>query len=194
MVGADAVEDEAVDEQHAAGGHGHGNSLVDNTGIDDPGLLVDVVQVVDAGQQVGTGYELGAAVVEVGFFEVEDDGGQRLGPLGDVAVEAVGVLGSEVEGGVIVAVFDDFDIGAQDGFERVEDREAGGDLAEDGVIASHDLGEAHGGAVGAADDGLDFVFEVGPDSGFEVFYGFSGERVRQFEETVVAEKADLFWR
>ncbi len=92
VVGADAVEDEAVDEQHAAGGHGHGNSLVDNAGIDDPGLLVDVVQVVDARQQVGAGYELGAAVVEVGFFQVEDDGGQRLGPLGDVAVKAVGVF------------------------------------------------------------------------------------------------------
>ena len=93
----------------------------------------------------------------------------------------------------IVAVSVDFDVGAQDGFEWVEDRGTCGDLAEDGVIAAHDLGEANGGAVGAADDGLDFVFEVGPNSGLEVFYGFLGERVRQFEETVVAEKADLFW-
>ncbi len=93
-----------------------------------------------------------------------------------------------------MAVSDDFDVGTQDGFERVEDRGAGGGLAEDSVIAVHDLGEAHGGAVGAADDGLDFVIEVGPDSGFEVFYGFLGEGMRQFEETVVAEKAGLFWR
>ena len=57
----------------------------------------------------------------MGFFQVEDDGGQRLGPLGDIAVEAVGVFGREVEGSVIVAIFDDFDIGAQDGFEGIED-------------------------------------------------------------------------
>ena len=114
VVGADAVEDETIDKQHAACGHGHGNSLLGNAGIDDPGLLVDVVQVVEAGQQVGTRDELGAAVVEMGFFEVENYRGQWLGPLGDVAVEAVGVFGCQVERSVVVAIFDNFDVGAQD--------------------------------------------------------------------------------
>lgn len=192
VVGADAVEDETIDEQHAPRGHGHGNRLSYNAGIYDPGLPVDVVQVVEAGQQVRTGDELGAAVIEMGFFEVENDRGQWLAPLSDVAVEVVGIFRCQVEGGVVVAVFDNFDVGAKDGFQGVEDGRTGGDSPEEGILAIQNLGDAHGATIGAADDGLDFFFEFGPYGGFELFYSFPGQGIGQFEETIVAKKADFF--
>ena len=130
---ADPVEDESVDGEYAARRHGHGDGLLQNAARLDPILFVDIVQHLDSGEQMGAGHNKSAAIVQCRFLEVEEHRNQTAAPLYAVAMEFAFVGLSEIEGGVVVAVLDDFDIGSKEGLEGVEQRGMGCRLAENGV-------------------------------------------------------------
>ena len=76
------------------------------------------------------------------LLQVENHRRQPLSPLHDIAVEVVAALGGDIQGGVVVAVLDNFDMGSPKRLQRIQHLRAGRHLAEDRRPVHH-LREPH---------------------------------------------------
>ena len=184
------VNDHAIDHEHPACGHGHGQGLCEYVAC--PGRVVN--GHVDAGEVVRAGHDAGATIFNRGFFEVKNDRKNIARPLLDIAVQGIALVfprGSQ--GRVIVAVGEDFDIRPQKRFERVERERMRGGFSEN-RRAVHQRGNTHGPPILVADKGFDFAVEIGHNRGLQVFDQVRGQPVRQAQKSVVPKELDLSHR
>ena len=109
-----------------------------------------------------SGYNAGASIFEGGFFEVKDDGVDVARPLSDIAVKIRAfVVLCRAQGGVVVAVGEDFDVGSQKRFEWVE-RVWMRDCFSKDRRAVHKGRDANGAAILIAYDGFDLRGQYRP--------------------------------
>ena len=187
VVFACAVDDHAVDCEHSTCWHRYGKCLAQN--IVCPFCIVN--RCGGAGEVMRSGNDTGASIFEGGFFEVKDDGVDVARPLSDIAMEICAfVVRCCAQGGVVVAVGEDFDIGSQKRFEWVE-RVWMRDCFSKDRRAVHKGRDAHGAAILIAHDGFDFAVNVFHNSRFQVFNHFFWQKVWKTEKTVVSEELDL---
>ena len=143
----------------------------------------------DAGEVMRSGYNAGTSIFKGGFFEVKDDGVDVARPLPDIAVEIRAfVVIRRAQGGVVVAVGEDFDIGSQERFERVECEWMCDCFSED-RRAIHEGRDTHGAAIFIAYDGFDFVVNIVHDRRFQIFNHFFWQGVWKAEKTGCFERA-----
>src|SRR5262249_22187199 len=138
-------------------------------------------------QQMRARNNPGTAVFDGCLLQIEENREDRARPLQHIPMQVVASVPGQSQGGVIMAIGEEFDMGSEESFQRLENLRAGERLAKRSPPIP-EVGYAYHPPLLVPHDRRDLLSDMLPDGFPDLRYGLGREMFRQFEKAVMTEK------